>query len=1574
MAALKNKYEISLWEDLITDEYGYTPIQVKPLDWEQNYSHYYYFDDNDKPVAATSTWDESIAYYDRFPKFEEFKIGIIGSDTMTSESRAIEPCLTSNINGTNTFTFRMFYTYIDTQTGERVDNSWIQYLVNEARLKVKWNDKWYDFVIKNRTEDSGGKSVTFTCEDLFVNELSKTGFNLEFDTELENNQGTVFELAEKTLIDTDWNLVQPSDESFPIIDGKEFAPDIIKQYTEEPVYLLKGAYVNHALNLQNVEDSQDRITISAGDPILLFYSQVTNKSTNLQFIYNGTEYFPVDTNTLLITRDKVKRYKKQDNTPDFSWSEGARIIGSTSTDCWIVSKGSSEVFWIPKTLSVSGTYRAERLVDSQASIYDSHSGKYVLQYIDKDNNDELTYGFTKTDYNTALMVTNIATWDASGLSGWETTSDSVYWTIYPQFTQDVDVNTYKSEGFIRMSKGETITNTGVPGHSTYLPDGMQAGYQYMIRFRAASGEKDGHPTTYPETSTIATQGIGIKVDGVSNAFTLVSGWGPKTHDGVVWHEYIFDCNSTVLKKDLKKVKIYVKNGNSKVYWITDFQCFQVLEDDQEQIIYPGDFAAQSRTAVRHYYYYPNTEINSKATSLDEIDILLVAETPPKRSGSSQLRFEPILNEDNIKVRSITIKQSNRFNILQTLSETFQCWVKFGIMHDPETGKILFTENGTPRKYVTFVSSIGEDKGYGFVYGIDLKTIQRTVQSNQLVTKTIVQPNSNEFAEDGFCTISRAQDNVPKTNFIINLDYYIANGMLNGNVLAKDLYSTAVDDLGYYIRLQELNTNYDSWLDLYQKLQNELLQQESLLIVYEDLVDSTQDELNQVNHDLMTLANKDTINAALTYFKTKTNDQATAWINDRSRLISSLDNYKKTKESLEKSINGVEGTDDKGLKGKVEEIDEKKKNYIKQVEDLDRAFNTKYARYLQEGSWISEDYMDDNLYYLDGLSVAYTASRPQVQYSISVLRLSGLEEFKDKIFNIGDIGFIEDKEFFGYEPDKITPIKEQIVVSQMATYFDSPERDTITIQNYKTQFEDLFQRITSTTQSLQFARGEYAKAAAVINPDMTIKADLLQSSLQQNLRIMTNATNESVSFGSDGLTIVNINNSNEQVKITSGGIIFTNDGGMNWTTGVDSHGMRATYIKSGVVNTNEIIVGPAASPSFRWDSDGLNAYAWVNDPSNIIPSQFVRFDQYGLYGIKGNENFSSDGYYMPVDTTQAGYQSTIQYYELINGRYEPIPLGVEPDDWGDLITNYAPWVYDESEWEEKWDELYVYDSSLENPYVINEDPNYDEDIVYYQSQENPVIYYEENGSGIATIENYAQFGLTWNGFFMKNRYGNGYIEISSENDIQIIQKINNADVIRLKIGNLGDSANPLYGLRINDESGRAVLVTGSDGNLWLQNILTVGNGTTSTVSIGYNPDEVRTVGQQDYHEVFHAGTENTTGEFIIYEDGYMMASGGTFTGEIYATGGEIGGMSIETIEEATFRVQIDASGGTTFKNHTGTKTLTATLYQGAREISTGVTYQWYKNGTLIAGATANTYTTQSVPATADVYSCACTYST
>ena len=182
MSIKKDKYEISLWEDFI--------------------------------VPAT-TGENSIPEH-----YEERKIAIIGSDNMTAQFRAIEPRLVENINGTNTFTFRMFYTYIDNETGEIVQNPFLNLLVNERKVKVFWKNKWYDLVIKTCQEDSSGKSITYTCKDLFINELSKNGFNLEFDTELENNQGTVQELGEKILDGSDWQLKYNSNDSTQIIQQK----------------------------------------------------------------------------------------------------------------------------------------------------------------------------------------------------------------------------------------------------------------------------------------------------------------------------------------------------------------------------------------------------------------------------------------------------------------------------------------------------------------------------------------------------------------------------------------------------------------------------------------------------------------------------------------------------------------------------------------------------------------------------------------------------------------------------------------------------------------------------------------------------------------------------------------------------------------------------------------------------------------------------------------------------------------------------------------------------------------------------------------------------------------------------------------------------------------------------------------------------------------------------------------------------------------------------------------------------------------------------------------------------------
>jgi len=62
--------------------------------------------------------------------------------------------------------------------------------------------------------------------------------------------------------------------------------------------------------------------------------------------------------------------------------------------------------------------------------------------------------------------------------------------------------------------------------------------------------------------------------------------------------------------------------------------------------------------------------------------------------------------------------------LQTIAETFECWIRFDVPHDEDTGYLIYKDAddhpcATPRKYVTISKEIGEERSIGFVYGIDL---------------------------------------------------------------------------------------------------------------------------------------------------------------------------------------------------------------------------------------------------------------------------------------------------------------------------------------------------------------------------------------------------------------------------------------------------------------------------------------------------------------------------------------------------------------------------------------------------------------------------------------------------------------------------------------------------------------------------------------------------------------------------------------------------------------------------------------------------------------------------------------
>jgi hypothetical protein len=120
---------------------------------------------------------------------------------MDSPARAVKPKLVSNVNGSNTLTFSVYSSYYDEESEDFVQNPYLKLLVNERKVKLRYGAlntdecKWYDLVIKRVEESSDTKTFNYTAKDLFVNELSKTGFSIQLDAKLENNMGTVTTLA-----------------------------------------------------------------------------------------------------------------------------------------------------------------------------------------------------------------------------------------------------------------------------------------------------------------------------------------------------------------------------------------------------------------------------------------------------------------------------------------------------------------------------------------------------------------------------------------------------------------------------------------------------------------------------------------------------------------------------------------------------------------------------------------------------------------------------------------------------------------------------------------------------------------------------------------------------------------------------------------------------------------------------------------------------------------------------------------------------------------------------------------------------------------------------------------------------------------------------------------------------------------------------------------------------------------------------------------------------------------------------------------------------------------------------------
>ena len=1188
-------------------------------------------------------------------KWIEEKIIVIGSDTMTSQSRAREPKLVSNVNGTNTFSFVMYYSYIDTQTGDKVRNPFIPFLVNERKLKVYWKNKWYDFLIKKIDENSTAHTFTYTCEDQYLTELSRSGFSLEFNSELQNNIGTAEELINKTIENTDWQF--DSENS-----------DIIYQTLEEAVY---ETVVLSSFQAKKEPDLTSR-NFFAGDKILVFYScapaaKVDALKSKVQFYYTTDDHWEQDENDMLVINGDCYEVDNIQWTINGNEAVAQQAIGLP-------------LFRINFNSGLSRKYRADRYVDSQKSVYSPVAQRYVDVYT-KDGKE--IYGYSATEFDDALAVVNLITNPSNfqNASGWNKDDDDengLLFRISPPFDKNTVVATYEAKSYLRICGNRIYTNQGIQNNRSYIKDGFSVGDTYIFRYKCLNDqgglpEVNGQYVAANIWPSVKTSINGTSYFNVSRITGLVDGW----------NEYKFTCTTACSYDNLLTIGqrpiIYFTNLEGYDYWIEEIQFFKEVygEKDGERVrINPDEMDIQAVVSLTYKYFDPEQE----ATTIDELEFI---------DGSDAI---PVSNNFQ-RYGTIEESQSNRFNILQTIAETFECWVRFEVLHD-ENGYMLYDDEGAPCKYVQIKREIGKDSGLTFTYGIDLQGVTRTLKSSSISTKTIVSQNDNQFGQNGFCTIARSTQNYPRENVIYNFDYYIQQGLLDKETIQNDLYGTD----GLYDVLHDNNVQYMSNLETLTYKKTDLTRQKAQQKIYNQYLTSANEEKTAIEDDLMKLAGVDNYQDALDYARNHLdNKKVQALINDHTYVVNTIANYRNLYEGITASITS--------LTEAVENYEQIQSDIIQTLTEKNAEFYKKYARFIQEGTWSSEDYYNDDLYYLDALQVAYQSSRPQVTYDIKVLRLSDTVDFSSKVFELADVAYIQDTEYFGYK-DEFTPYKEKVVLTEVTSFFDSPEKDSFKVQNYLTQFDDLFQRITAATQNLEFSQGKYAKAANIMETDGTIKASVIQDTFNSNADLVYGAQNEAATIDNTGITVTSNDDGSKLVRVTSGGIFVSNDGGNTWKNAIRGDGISTDLLTAGRINTEQISIYNTDVPAFIWDSNGINAYGQIQRDSGSIEvdtTRFVRFDQYGVYGLH---------------------------------------------------------------WEE------------DEPFVP---------------------------TSLQDIYNNAQFGLTWEKFFLKSASSNGSVEISSDSDITVKTGAGASERNRIIIGRLGVDQYGIqdYGIVINDNDGNVI---------------------------------------------------------------------------------------------------------------------------------------------------------------------------
>lgn len=639
-----------------------------------------------------------------------------------------------------------------------------------------------------------------------------------------------------------------------------------------------------------------------------------------------------------------------------------------------------------------------------------------------------------------------------------------------------------------------------------------------------------------------------------------------------------------------------------------------------------------------------------------------------------------------KIRTLNGEKSNRFNLTQELSKVFEIYPIYYTEHK-KNGKVItdlcYKDTDEKvignrdysretyekmRKKVFYITEKGVENKLGFRYEKNLSNISRTFDSKQIVTKLYVEDVDSELSKTGLCSIKTAEDNPSKDSYIIDFSYYTMRGLLDAASTNADLYGNNEDDMGYLKQLGYYNEKYDELTNLIINLQDESYTELAANIeVNLTGIETAQQEMNKINKTLSRYAadykESDTKNETYEAYKIKYNEQKNiliglieaTFIKNGQYYLPDKDIFKTgTAKQLLDYIDKIGFKQfkklyldtfkyqEKGMMGQYvaeyNQIQTWKKERAKYLKDINRIslnFFQKYEPYLKEGTWSDSNYLSDNSYYFGAKEVAKQGAIPKVSYNISVVDLDVFDE--DYHFDIADTSYVEDIETFGINPKTGLPNRLKVLISGITYDLDIPTQNSIQIQNYTTQFEDLFQQVTASVQSLSFNENIY-KRSSNFTATQNITGESLQGGLNDNQLTLIETDEKNISLDHNGQSGSDINNHNNKYKLSGEGLFFSNNGGQTWNVGVTPKGINADYIKVGSLDASKVSIVDGNYLYFLWDKSGITAYRepQATKESSQYFSDFAKFNKYGLSLVENNKIRLRAGYeYMSEDKETEG---------------------------------------------------------------------------------------------------------------------------------------------------------------------------------------------------------------------------------------------------------------------------------------------------------------------------------------------------